>query len=80
MLNASLYIDNQLVASENIGGDFSSWDDNYRLGIGNEFHNGVKRSSTEGNRPWLGSLDMFAVYNQAFDAAELQQNYLASSV
>ncbi len=66
--DASLYIDNQLVASENIGGDFSNWDDNYRLGIGNEFHNG--------NRPWLGSLDMFAVYNQAFDANEVEQNFL----
>lgn len=69
---ASLYIDNQLVASETIDGDFSNWDEDYRLGLGNEFHNG--------NRPWLGSLDMFAVYNQAFDATEVEQNFLVRSV
>ncbi|AFY58916.1 hypothetical protein Riv7116_6589 [Rivularia sp. PCC 7116] len=68
--DAALYIDNQLVASENIRGDLSNWDDDYRLGIGNEF---------SGDRPWLGSLDLFAVYNQAFDAGEVEQNFLAGS-
>ena len=67
---ASLYIDNNLVASETIDGDFSNWDENYRLGLGNEFN---------GSRPWLGSLDMFAVYNQAFDASEVEQNFLVGS-
>ena len=68
--NASMYIDSQLVATETIGGDFSNWDDDYRLGLGNEFG---------GGRSWLGSLDLFAVYNQAFDASEVAQNYLAGS-
>ncbi len=68
--DAFLYIDNNLVASEKIDGDFSNWDENYRLGLGNEFN---------GDRPWLGSLDMFAVYNQAFDASEVEQNFLAGS-
>ena len=68
--DASLYIDNQLVASETIDGDFSNWDENYRLGLGNEFN---------GYRPWLGSLDLFAVYNQAFDATEVEQNFLAGA-
>ena len=68
--DASLYINNQLIASENIDGDFSNWDENYRLGLGNEL---------SGERPWLGSLDMFAVYNQAFDAAEVEQNFLVGS-
>ncbi|BAY86177.1 G-D-S-L family lipolytic protein [Calothrix parasitica NIES-267] len=68
--NASLYIDSQLVSTETIGGDFSNWDDNYRLGLGDEFG---------GGRSWLGSLDQFAVYNQAFDASEVAQNYLAGS-
>ncbi|MBV6624590.1 MAG: tandem-95 repeat protein [Rivularia sp. (in: Bacteria)] len=68
--DAALYVDNQLVASENIRGDLSNWDDDYRLGIGNEL---------TGDRPWLGSLDLFAVYNQAFDAGEVEQNFLAGS-
>ncbi|MGD1913251.1 MAG: LamG-like jellyroll fold domain-containing protein [Rivularia sp. (in: cyanobacteria)] len=68
--DAFLYIDNQLVASETIGGDFSNWDDTYRFGLGNEFN---------GDRSWLGTLDLFAVYNQAFDASEVQQNFFAGS-
>ena len=68
--NASLYIDSQLVSTETIGGDFSNWDDSYRLGLGDEF---------SGGRSWLGSFDQFAVYNQAFDVSEVQQNYLAGS-
>ncbi|MEO0936406.1 MAG: LamG-like jellyroll fold domain-containing protein, partial [Cyanobacteria bacterium J06641_2] len=68
---ASLYIDSQLVATETIGGDFSNWDDSYRLGLGDEL---------AGGRAWLGSLDQFAVYNQAFGASEVQQNYLAGSL
>ncbi|MEO1185602.1 MAG: LamG domain-containing protein, partial [Cyanobacteria bacterium J06636_27] len=69
--NTSLYIDSQLVATESIGGDFSNWDDSYRLGLGDEL---------AGGRAWLGSLDQFAVYNQAFGASEVQQNYLAGSL
>jgi hypothetical protein len=68
--DAFLYIDSQLVASQNIGGDFSNWDDDYRFALGNEL---------SGDRPWLGSLDLFAVYNSAFDASEVQQNFLAGS-
>ncbi|GEM_PF-1510328 len=68
--DAFLYIDNQLVASETIGGNLSNWNDNYRFGLGNEFN---------GSRPWLGSLDLLAVYNQAFDATEVEQNFFAGS-
>ena len=68
--DAFLYVNNELVASENISGDLSNWDETYRLGLGNEL---------DGNRPWLGSFDLFAVYNQAFDAAEVEQNFLANS-
>ncbi|MEL6166426.1 MAG: Ig-like domain-containing protein, partial [Cyanobacteria bacterium J06628_3] len=68
--DASLYVNNQLVASETIGGNLSNWDENYRFGLGDEFG---------GGRSWLGSLDLFAVYNQAFDASEVAQNFFAGS-
>ncbi|MEO0686631.1 MAG: LamG-like jellyroll fold domain-containing protein, partial [Cyanobacteria bacterium J06649_11] len=68
--DAFLYVNNNLVASQTIGGNLSNWDDNYRFGLGNEFN---------GNRSWLGSLDLFAVYNQAFDANEVAQNFFAGS-
>ena len=65
-----LYVNNQLVATQNIGGNLSNWNDNYRFALGNEFN---------GNRSWLGSLDLLAVYNQAFDAQEVEQNFFAGS-
>ncbi|MEO0934110.1 MAG: Ig-like domain-containing protein, partial [Cyanobacteria bacterium J06641_2] len=68
--DASLYVNNQLVASETIGGNLSNWNENYRFGLGDEFG---------GGRSWLGSLDLFAVYNQAFDASEVAQNFFAAS-
>lgn len=65
---ASLYVDNELVNSTNIGGDFSNWVDDYRFGLGNEFGS---------DRAWLGSYDLVAVYAQTFDSEEVSQNFLA---
>ena len=67
---ANLYVDNQLVGSNTIDGDFSTWNDQYQFALANEL---------DGGRAWLGSYDLVAVYNQAFDASEVEQNYLAGA-
>ncbi|MFG6106619.1 Ig-like domain-containing protein [Leptothoe sp. EHU-05/26/07-4] len=67
---AQLYVDNQLVGSNIIDGDFSNWNDQYQFALANELG---------GGRPWLGIYDLVAVYNQAFDASEVEQNYLAGA-
>jgi VCBS repeat-containing protein len=66
--SASLYINNELVTTQTISGDFSSWDNSYQLGLANEL---------SGGRPWLGTLELVAVYSQSFDSSEVSQNFLA---
>ena len=65
---ANLYVNNELVVSDTVGGDFSNWNDYYCLGIANEL---------TGDRPWLGELDGVAIYDQALDGSEVAQNFLA---
>ncbi|MBX2862582.1 MAG: tandem-95 repeat protein, partial [Leptolyngbyaceae cyanobacterium MAG.088] len=67
---ASLYVNNQLVGSNTIDGDFSNWNTGYQFALANEL---------DSTRHWLGSYDLVAVYNQAFDASEVEQNYLAGA-
>ena len=68
--DVSLYIDNALVSSRNIAGTLDNWETGYRFALGDELN---------GRRSWLGSLDLVAVYSQAFDAAEVEQNFLAGT-
>jgi hypothetical protein len=56
------------VGSVNTGGDFSNWNETYRLILGNE---------ETRDRPWLGAIHLVAVYNRALSGAEVIQNYSA---
>ncbi len=67
---ANLYIDSELVASDTIAGDISNWNLDYKFGLANEL---------TGDRPWIGTLDLVAVYDQALDANEVAQNFLFGS-
>ncbi len=67
---ANLYIDSELVASDTIAGDLSNWNLDYKFGLANEL---------TGDRPWIGTLDLVAVYDQALDANEVAQNFLFGS-
>ncbi|GAI27587.1 unnamed protein product, partial [marine sediment metagenome] len=49
-------------------GDFSSMGDDYYLSIANEL---------SGDRPWIGSYYLLAIYNQALNKTEIDQNYAA---
>ncbi len=61
-----LYIDGVEVAAENIGGDFSNWNDTYRLGIGHE----LDRADDLG-RMWLGEYHFLAIYSRALTENEI---------
>lgn len=63
-----IYINGQEVTSENITGDFSSWNKEYRLVLGNEI--------TE-DRPWLGEYRLVSIYSRALKPKDVNQNYLA---
>ncbi len=53
---------------DNLPGDFSTWDESYRFGLGNEI---------AAQRAWLGQFHLVAIYNQALSADEVSQNYNA---
>ncbi len=53
------------------GGGFSNWNPSYFLLLGNE---------ATGNRPWLGKLFLFAIYNRALSEKEIWKNYSAGDV
>jgi hypothetical protein len=55
-----------------ISGDFSVWEETYRLGLANEFGNNPLRA-------WLGELHLVAFYNTALTLDEIRQNFAAGS-
>ena len=64
----TLYVDGAPVASGSTAGTFSNWGTGYTLTLGNE---------PPGNRTWLGTMYLAAVYSRALDAAEVAQNFAA---
>ena len=68
--NAAIYINDVLVANGTIGGNLSNWGSGYGLTLANV---------QTGDRPWLGSYDLVAIYDRALSAAEVSQNFSAGS-
>ncbi len=68
---ANLYVNNELVKSQSISGDFSNWDGDHQFALANEFNS---------DRPWLGQYDYLALYSQSFDGDEVAQNFFAGSL
>jgi hypothetical protein len=67
---AALYVDGVEVARATVAGNLSTWNEGYRLGLGNEFSN---------DRPWLGELHLAAVYSRALSAEDVRQNQRAGA-
>jgi hypothetical protein len=65
---AKLYLDGVEQAGTTVAGAISNWDPDQRLALANEL---------TGDRPWLGELQLVAIYDRAITAAEIEQNYLA---
>ena len=65
---SQLFMDGKSIATKQVAGDFSNWNDEYRLSIANEL---------TGDRPWLGELALVAVYSRALSVTEVAQNFSA---
>jgi hypothetical protein len=59
---AILYVDGAAVATGDVGGDVSNWDETLRLALGNELTQ---------DRPWLGELHRVALYARVLPAGEI---------
>ncbi|MBI1311699.1 DUF1592 domain-containing protein [bacterium] len=64
--NVVVYTDARPKVSTKIAGQFSNWDNGYRLALANEL---------TGDRPWLGELHLVAIYNRALTSREIEQNF-----
>ena len=65
---ARLYVDGVLTASRTTSGTFGNWDPSYPLAIANTMND---------TKPWLGELDLVAVYSGALSESEVLQNFAA---
>ncbi len=65
-----IYIDGAEAGQRLLSGNFSNWDRNARLALGNEWDD-------EGlhDRAWSGEFHLAAIYNRALSAAEVLQNF-----
>jgi len=64
--NASLYVNGKKVKGQMTAGAMSNWDSSYRLALGNEL---------SGERPWLGTLYLVAIYNRDLSAKEVALHF-----
>ena len=67
---ARIYVDGKPAALKRIAGHLGNWDNRFRLLLGNE---------GSGDRPWLGTIHLVAIYNRDLSAKEVQQNHRAGS-
>ncbi len=67
---AKLFINGVERAAATIGGTLANWNASYNLGLGNEFN---------GERPWLGTFHLLAVYGRALTPSEIGQNFSAGA-
>ncbi|MBT3381846.1 MAG: hypothetical protein HN742_08935 [Lentisphaerae bacterium] len=63
-----LYVDGVSRTAGERTGDFSNWDSQYRLGLGDEFTH---------DRPWLGTFRLVAIYSRALPADDVLTNFRA---
>ena len=67
---ARIYVNGKLTKEQSLPGMITNWDARYRLALGNEF---------SGDRPWLGTLHLVAVYGRSLNSAEVTQNFKAGA-
>ncbi|HEY2250285.1 MAG TPA: DUF1592 domain-containing protein, partial [Planctomycetaceae bacterium] len=65
-----IYINGKLNAEQNVGGATSNWDGGYRLALANEL---------TGDRPWLGTYRLLAIYSRELQPQEVEQNFKAGA-
>ena len=65
---ASIYVDGTPVAFQTIDGTLATWDSNFAFALGAELN---------GERPFLGTYDLVAIYDDALAPSEVAHNFAA---
>ncbi|PHS15766.1 MAG: hypothetical protein COA78_04805 [Blastopirellula sp.] len=73
---SKLYINGQeQLCSIRVDGNFSNWDDGYRLALGNEVDAKPASAKDLNDRTWTGVYYLVAIYSKALTKDEVQQNF-----
>jgi len=67
---ARLVVDGKEVAKTNVAGELTNWDRSYHLALANEL---------SGDRPWLGTFHLVAIYDRALSQDQIEQNLRAGA-
>jgi hypothetical protein len=67
---ARIYLNGEIVTEETVDGTLTNWNEDYRLALANE---------VGADRPWLGTLELSAIYSRALTASQVRQNFEAGS-
>jgi hypothetical protein len=67
---ARCYVDGKQTANRRVGGDFSNWNDKFRLALGDEL---------TGGRRWEGELHFVAIYSKALSPEQIARNFRSQS-
>ncbi|MGF1578445.1 MAG: DUF1592 domain-containing protein [Gemmataceae bacterium] len=65
---AKIYLNGTQAAQRQVAGSISNWNKSYRLSLGNE---------STGDRPWLGTFYLVAIYDRDLSPKEVTQNFKA---
>lgn len=65
-----LFVDGEQVGAGRVAGSLANWDASHRLSVANE---------VTGDRPFLGTLHLVAVYDRSLSIADVQQNFAVGS-
>ncbi|HVC92800.1 MAG TPA: DUF1549 domain-containing protein, partial [Pirellulales bacterium] len=65
---ARIYLNGKSIATQAVAGELGNWSDDYRLSLVNEL---------TGDRPWLGELQLIAIYCRALSDDEIARNFAA---
>ena len=66
-----MYVNGRLRGRNRTSGDFSTWDDSWGFGLGNEL--------SPDDRTWLGTFHLVAVYCRALTGLEVARNFFAGA-
>ncbi|MBE7384756.1 MAG: hypothetical protein F6J95_025495 [Leptolyngbya sp. SIO1E4] len=70
-----LYLNGELLGTRPVTGDFSTWETELSLVLGNEVRRSDNQRPTESRKPWFGKYYRVAIYNQALSAGQVSQNF-----
>lgn len=63
-----MYLNGKQVAAQQLDGQLSGWNDDFRLSLANEL---------TGDRPWRGELHLIGIYGRALSPDDVAQNFAA---